>query len=137
MRNWLPGTPATGMSWTDPPWTPGQWRGDESDSSADELKVCNDAISQIASLTDTKTVEQLSFRLASDWDSATANEKAPSEEKVDEACQAVCKFIAPYASEELLNAYKHSSTLDKGQNALTAAYRQAPTKNLKTQILSI
>lgn len=97
----------------------------------------NDAISQIASLTDTKTVEQLSFRLVSDWESTTANEKALCEEKVDEACQAVCKFIAPYASEELLNVYKHSSTLDKGENALTAAYRQAPTKNLKTQILSM
>ena len=96
-------------------------------------------MSQIASLSDMKTVEQLTFRLASDWESATANEKALCEEGVDEACQAVCKVIAPKASEELLNAYKTSSTLrlDKGENALTAAYRQAPTKNLKTQILSI
>ena len=134
MRNWSPGTPATGISWTDPPCTPGQWRGEESDSSAEEtgpdpLKVYNDAISQIASLTDTKTVEQLSFRLVSVWESATANEKALWEENVDEA--------APYASEALLNAYKHSLTLDKGENALTAAYRQAPTKNLETQILII
>lgn len=144
MRIWSPGTPAPGICSEDPPWTPGQWREEESDLSFDEsapdpLKVYNVAMSQIASLSDMKTVEQLTFRLASDWESATANEKAFCEERVDEACQAVCKVIAPNASEELLNAYKTSSTLrlDKGENALTAAYRQAPTKNLKTQILSI
>ncbi|KAL9960337.1 hypothetical protein ACROYT_G033784 [Oculina patagonica] len=142
MRTWSPGTPGPGVSSSDPPWTPGQWREEESDGSADEstpdpLKVYNDAMSQIASLTDMKTVEQLTFRLASDWESASANEKALCEEKVDEACQAVCKVIAPNASDELLNAYKNSSTLDKGENALIAAYRHAPTKNLKTQILSI
>lgn len=95
MRSWTPGTPAAGVSSTDTPWTPSQWRGDESDTSADEsetdpLKVYNDAMSQIASLTDMKTVEQLTFRLATDWESATANEKALCEERVDEACQAVC-----------------------------------------------
>ena len=144
MRIWSPGTPAPGICSEDPPWTPGQWREEESDLSFDEsapdpLKVYNVAMSQIASLSDMKTVEQLTFRLASDWESATANEKALCEERVDEACQAVCKVIAPNASEELLNAYKTSSTLrlDKGENALTAAYRQAPTKNIKTQILSI
>lgn len=142
MRSWTPGTPAAGVSATDTPWTPSLWRGGESDTSADEsatdpLKVYNDAMSQIASLTDMKTVEQLTFRLATDWESATANEKALCEERVDEACQAVCKVIAPNASEELLEAYKNSPTLDKGESALTAAYRQAPTKNVKTQILSI
>lgn len=115
MRSWTPGTPAAGVSSTDTPWTPSQLRGDESDTSADEsatdpLKVYNDAMSQIASLTDMKTVEQLTFRLATDWESATVNEKALCEERVDEACQAVCKVIAPNASEELLEAYKNSPT---------------------------
>ena len=143
MKTWSPDTPAPAISSTDPTWTPGQWREEESDSSADEsatpdtLKVYNDAISQIASLSDMKTVGQLTFRLVSDWESATENEKALCEEKVDEACQAVCKVIAPNASEELLNAYRKSPTLEKGENALTAAYRRALTKNLKTQILSI
>ena len=143
MKTWSPDTPAPAISSTDPPWTPGQWREEESDSSADEsaapdtLKVYNDAISQIASLSGMKTVGQLTFRLLSDWESATENEKALCEEKVDEACQAACKVIAPSASEELLNAYRKLPTLEKGENALTAAYRRAPTKNLKTQILSI
>lgn len=142
MRSWTPGTPATGVSSSDIPWTPSQWRGDESDASADEsatdpLKVYNDAVSQIASLTDMKTVEQLTFRLATDWESATASEKALCEERVDEACQAVCKVIAPNASGGLLEAYKNSPTLDKGESALTAAYIQAPTKNLKTENLII
>lgn len=142
MTSWTPGIPAAGVSSTDTPRTPSKWREDESDTSADEsetdpLKVYNDAMSQIASLTDMKTVEQLTFRLAADWESATANEKALCEERVDEACQAVCKVIAPNASEELLEAYKNSLTVDKGESTLTAAYRQAPTKNLKTQILNI
>ena len=109
MRSWRPGTPATGFSSSDIPWTPSQGRGDESDASADEsgtdpLNVYNDAVSQIASLTDMKTVEQLTFRLATDWESATASEKALCEERVDEACQAVCKVIAPNASEGILEA---------------------------------
>ncbi|KAL9970438.1 hypothetical protein ACROYT_G022814 [Oculina patagonica] len=93
MRTWSPGTQVPGVSSSDPPWTPGQWREEESDGSADESTPYPLKVGQIASLTDMKTVEQLTFRLASDWESASANEKALCEEKFDEACQAVCKDV--------------------------------------------
>ena len=64
---------------------------------------------------------------------ATKNEQMICKEKVDE----VCKVIAPNASEKLLHAYKQSARPDCEIDALTTAYKNAPTKTLKTQILSI
>lgn len=58
-------------------------------------------------------------------------------EKVDEACQAICKVIAPNASDQLLNTYKQSLSKDTEIEALTTAYKNAPAKTVKTQILSI
>lgn len=63
----------------------------------------------------------------------------------DEACREVCRVVAPKASDELLAAYRKSSVAGKvenqprteAENALVAAYQNAPTKSLKTQILSI
>ena len=65
------------------------------------------------------------------------NEQMICKEKVDEACQVVCKVIAPNASEQLLHAYKQSARPDCESDALTTAYKNAPTKTLKIQILSI
>ena len=143
-------SPALESNSTDPPWTPGQWRERESGSSSEDessvekergevLQVYNEAISSIASLTE-RTVEPLTFRLMSRWDEATPNEKALCLEKVDEACLAVCSVIAPRDSEMLAKAY-HDSALENvcsnDLQALLAAYKNAPTRSLKTQILSI
>ncbi|KAK3715349.1 hypothetical protein QZH41_010171, partial [Actinostola sp. cb2023] len=142
IRNCLPRTPAPPLISSDPPWTPGQWRARESSSSSDEeptqntLNVYNEAITKIAALSNMKT-EPLSFRLASEWETATEAEKLLCEKQVDEACQVVCKVIAPNASKELFDAYRHSSKSENELDALTTAYRHAPTKNSKTQILSI
>ena len=78
-------SPALESHGKDPLWTPGQWRERESGSSSDDdssaekdrsiLQVYNKAMSNIASLTDTK-VEPLTFRLVSEWDLATTNERA-------------------------------------------------------------
>lgn len=77
--------------------------------------------------------------LVSEWEEATRNEKAACLEKVDEACQAVCKVIAPRDSVKLLQAYRE--TRDDIENddlrALVTAYKSTPSKNTKTQILSI
>ena len=120
----------------DPAWTPGQWRAEEGyeDDMLEELpvrqtvlQVYNDAINQIADITDLKTIEPLTFRLQCEWDVATKDEQLTCKEKV----------IAPNASEQLLHAYKQSARTDREIDALTTAYRNAPTKTLKTQILSI
>ena len=130
----------------DPAWTPGQWRAEQGykDAMSDEkpvretvLHVYNDAIKQISGMTDVKSIEPLTFRLKCEWDVATKNEQMICKEKVDEACQVVCKVITPNASEKLLHAYKQSAKPDCEIDALTTAYKNAPTKTLKTQILSI
>ena len=98
----------------------------------------------IASLSNAR-VESLKSRLKSDWASASENEKVKLEKHVDEACRAVCRVIGPKASDELLAAYQKSSVPGKAENqprtqaenALVAAYQNAPTKSLKTHILSI
>ncbi len=77
------------------------------------LQVYNDAINQIADITDLKTIEPLTFRLQCEWDVATKDEQWICKEKVDETCQVVCKVIAPNASEQLLNAYKQSARTGK------------------------
>ena len=53
---------------------------------------------------------------------------------------AVCNVIAPRGSEELLQAFKTPAVDEVCSDDLTTlitAYKQAPSKNLKTQILSI
>lgn len=145
MKAWSPGTPAppTRAKSADPPWTPGEMRELESQFSDDEsdvdpaLKVYNEAMSQIASLSDVKEVEPLTFRLTSNWEEATKTEKMLCKEKVDEACRAVCSVIAPNASKELLEAFKLSSAPGSDLTALVTAYRNAPNRGLKTQILTI
>lgn len=96
-------------------------------------------MSSIAPLTD-KTVEPLTFRLVSEWDLATANERALCLDQVDEACRAVCGVIAPRDSEKLLEAFQDSASVNVCSNdlqALIVAYKNAPSRNLKTQILSL
>lgn len=142
-------SPALESHGKDPLWTPGQWRERESGSSSDDdssaekdrniLQVYNKAMSNIASLTDTK-VEPLTFRLVSEWDLATTNERASCLDQVDEACRAVCSVIAPRDSEKLQQAFQESASVNLCSNdlqALIAAYKDAPSRNLKTQILSL
>ena len=98
----------------------------------------NTAMAQIAGLSDIKIPEPLTFILKKDWASATEEEKQIREKKVDDACRAVCRVIAPSSSEELLKSYiTRTSRSDNEVEALKLAYSQAPTKSLKTQILSI
>ena len=113
-----------------------QFSDDESDVDP-ALKMYNEAMSRIATLSDVKEVEPLTFRLTSNWEEATKSEKMLCKEKVDEAWRAVCSVIAPNASKELLDAFKLSSSPGSDLTALVTAYRNAPNRGLKTQILSI
>ena len=137
-------------SGSDKPWTPGQWRksAESSDESSEELctptllpnqvfTTYNAAMETIANISDSK-VEPLTFRLKAEWNKATQSEQRLCVEKVDEACCAVCQVIAPGASEQLLMAYVKSASTSRSQpEVLVSTYKQAPTKTLKTQILSI
>ena len=133
----------------DPAWSPGIWRALKSDSSSDDessetkrdvLKVYNEAMYNIASLSEKGTVEPLTFILKSEWDEAAQQEKASCIEQVEEACRAVCGVIAPKDTEKLLRAFQESRRemgYSDDLKALVTAYHNAPKRNLKTQILSI
>ena len=58
-----------------------------------------------------------------------------------EACQLVCHVIAPRDGEKLFQVVQLQQNCgiarDTGLEALIAAYKKAPSKALKTQILSI
>lgn len=102
------------------------------------LDAYNGAMAQIAGLSKDASVEQLTFRMKVEWEKATEKEKKLCEEKVGEACRAVCGAIAPNASEELFKYFiKRANASNNELDALITAYKQAPTKGLKTQILSI
>lgn len=110
---------------------------DESpENESDVLQVYNEALSNIASLSG-KTVEPLTFRLNSEWDEATKEEKELCIEQVNEACRAVCDVIAPKDSDKLLRSFQESRRevgFSSDLKALVTAYQQAPSRSLKIQI---
>ena len=102
------------------------------------LDAYNGVMAQIAGLSKDANGEQLTFRIKVEWEKVTEKEKQLCEEKVGEACRAVCGVMAPKASEELFKYFiKHANAPNNELDALITAYKQAPTKGLKTQILSI
>ena len=97
-------------------------------------------MSQLASLTSFKEISPLSFRLTSSWDETTNSEKEACIEKASEACQVICEVIAPNAGKELFEAMNSTSDdiqVSEELAALMTAYKNATTRNLKLQILSI
>ena len=121
----------------DKPWTPWESLCAQNLLPDRVFTMYNAAMETIASISDSK-VEPLTFRLKTEWDKATQNEQRLCVEKVDEACRAVCQVIAPCASEQLQMAYVKSASTSRSQvEALISAYKQVPSKTLKTQILSI
>ena len=87
-------------------------------------------------------VSPLTFQLKSTWDETTEDEKEVCTEKAMEGCSIVCGIIAPNAGDELLQSCVQLSDLESECTsgnlvALMQAYKNVPTRNLKTQILSL
>jgi len=87
------------------------------------------------------TPSALNFQLRTEWEDASNVEKKECIEKVSEACRLICQVIAPDAADDL---YKTFGTAENGPTqptpelqSLMTAFVSAPTRNLKTQILSI
>jgi hypothetical protein len=81
----------------------------------------------------------LTFQLQKTWDEATENDKTVCIEKATEACGIVCDIIAPKAGQQLFHSCLR---LDRGTDfqelvPFMQAYKNAVTKNVKTQILSL
>jgi len=87
-------------------------------------------------------LQPVTFQLTTTWDEWKPEEKQLCIEKATEAYSVVCSVIAPKDREKLFQAIQlpapavHVGPTDD-LIALMSAYRDASTKNLKTQILSI
>ena len=79
----------------------------------------------------------VTFQLTSDWD-GICKELEVCIEKATETCKVICEIIAPDASNELSQAMKLTEPgISEDLEGLMIAYQNAPTRNLKLQILSL
>ena len=133
-------------------WTPGQGIEEDNEDSKEEedskkeakslIATYNEAMDNLSVQTKIANVSPLTFQLKSSWDEATEDEKQVRVEKAMEGCSIVCEIIAPKAGDELLKPCVQLSDLETecasgDWVALMQAYKNAPTRNLKTQILSL
>ena len=133
-------------------WTPGQGIEEDNEDSKEEeeskkeakslIATYNEAMDNLSVQTKIGNVSPLTFQLKSTWDEATEDEKEVSIEKAMEGCSIVCGIIPPNAGDERLQSCVHLSDLESecasgDLVALMQAYKNAPTRNLKTQILSL
>lgn len=131
-------------------WTPaGLCPGLASASSEDEsfpifqneaaLNAFNDAMGTIAKCGTTARMGPLTFQLKTKWAKSSEEEQTACIKKATEACRAVCSAIAPADGEKLFQAIQEPTCeeISSELTGLIAAYKYAPTKNLKTQILSL
>ena len=129
-------------------WTPSCWSRNGSDtSSANEtpdecdqaiLEVYNESLKCVANSANLEQPQPLQYRLSGDWETATKKEKQECKERATEACKLICNVIAPSDGQKLFQAINIAkSEPSKETIALITAFNNAPTRNLKTQILSI
>ena len=132
-------------------WTSGEWSGEESENSqggdgreGEESLITtnNEAMASLSEKTNIGKVSPLTFQLETGWNEATDTEKGKCIEKATKGCKVVCEVIAPNAWDQLFRSCVQLSdrTNENPSGDLLAimqAYKNAPTGNLKTQILSL
>ena len=129
------------------PWTPGCWTTFGSDSEEDNNEgesaggAYNIAMESLHAVGKGEKPSELTSQLQNNWDIISQKEKNMCIEKAIEASKLICTVIAPNDSEKLFQAMAHHDrslqNLTQNLHPLMTAYAQAPTKSLKTQILSI
>ena len=128
---------ATPHKLQDPSWTPGQ-RSEErvcSEPQHENFRMFNETMEKISQ----GQFQPLNAPLTKRWEVATSSEKENCLKTAEMSCRLVCGVIAPNDPDKLYEALvtateKHSS---HDILTLTTAYKNAPTKNLKIQILSL
>lgn len=109
----------------------------EEPESRDVLTVFNNAMKEISDVSLRDAPKPLTFQLQKEWDNATQREKQECIDKASEACRVICSVIAPKAVDALYKSLSFETQESNELKVLMTAYANAPTKNLKTQILSI
>ena len=138
-------------SQSDTEWSPGfsAGRGFQDSESESEcparpkttvLDVFNSSMSNLAEIAGKQNIDPLKSQLEH-WEDCSEMEKQTYARTAKEACQLVCHVIAPRDGEKLFQVVQQQQNggiaRDTGLEALIAAYKKAPSKALKTQILSI
>lgn len=131
------------QSCIDDAWTPGQQLQldcEGTTASSNTIEVFNSSMAQIADVINKPRIQPLKSQVAS-WDRSTNAEQEKYLQTTEDALRLICTTIAPNDSDHLFemiqrNSYR-SYDKDVGLQALVAAYRNAPSKPLKTQILSV
>ena len=138
-------------SQSDTEWSPGfsAGRGFQDSESESEcparpksrvLDVFNSSMSNLAEIAGKQNIDPLKSQLEH-WEDCSEMEKQTYARTAKEACQLVCHVIAPRDGEKLFQVVQQQQNggiaRDTGLEALIAAYKKAPSKPLKTQILSI
>ena len=136
---------------SDTEWSPGfsAGRGFQDSESESEcparpksrvLDVFNSSMSNLAEIAGKQNIDPLKSQLEH-WEDCSEMEKQTYARTAKEACQLVCHVIAPRDGEKLFQVVQQQQNggiaRDTGLEALIAAYKKAPSKALKTQILSI
>ena len=130
-------------------WTPGCWQGQgtggwsSQEEEAEEesvLLVFNSTMCQLSKETlNALSFSPLTFQLQKTWDEAKESKKKICIEKANKACGIVCEIVAPKAGQQLFRSCRR---LDRGSDLqefipLMQPYKNASTKNVKMQILSL
>ena len=138
-------------SQSDTEWTPGFSAGRDFQDSESEsecparpksrvLDLFNSSMSNLAEIAGKQSIDPLKSQLEH-WEDCSEMEKQTYARTAKEACQLVCHVIAPRDGEKLFQVVQQQQNggiaRDTGLEALIAAYKKAPSKALKTQILSI
>ena len=130
--------------------TPGQWMAEGSGNSEEECSPggeendslmfeYNEALFSLSEKVKVGKFTPLTFQLNTTWEEAT---QEICIDKAMEGCKVVCEVIAPKAGDELLQSCvqlpdQETETISDELITLMQAHKNAPTRNLKTQILSL
>ena len=111
-------------------------------ATANALLDYNEAMAKIAVHSERGKIQPLTFQMSTTWEKSSPEEKEICIEKATEACSVICSVIAPKDGDQLFQAIQQPAAAEReGPSddliAFMSAYRDASTKNVKTQILSI
>ena len=105
------------------------------------VQVFNSCMDSLADAIKKPRIDPLLSQVAC-WEKCSNADRSTVTHKAEEACQLMCDVIAPNDGKQLFQAIidqqqNKGETGGAGIQALVIAYQKAPSKSLKTQILSI
>ena len=129
-------------------FSPGCWTTFGSDSEEEDknkgesaVEVYNKSMESLYAVAHGEKPSELTSQLQNSWEIVSQKEKNLYVERATQASKLICKVIAPNDSEKLFQSMTHHDrslqNLAQTLHPIMTAYAQAPTKTLKTQILSI